>query len=551
MKRLLVLCALCALFVGCSSDETTPNPTTGISINDAALKLKFEGDATSARVKFVAHEAWTATVEAADGWCDANPKRGTAGDIQMVVTAKPNTTGNDQTATITLKTETVTKVINVSRAAQGTINIPTQSYTAPIEGGEISVTVESNVDYRCMIPKEFQEWITPIETASAESRTMATKTHRFRIAAFVDGNRREGKIVFTDNQLRCEVTVIQGTYYESKDFSKDGTVVELQKATEGSGINIVLMGDAFSDRQITDGTYEKTMRKAMEAFFSEEPYTTYRNLFNVAYVNVVSRNEGYLEGGSTALSCWFGEGTEVGGNGNKVEKYAFKVPGMTNNKYYDTLVIIMMNKAVYAGTCNMDYQVPENDYGRGTSLAYFPIGTDDEMFRQLLIHEAGGHGFSKLADEYSYASQGRIPQKEIDDLQMLDRKYGWMKNVDVTSDPATIKWSTFLNDARYKNQVGIYEGGNTYTKGVWRPTDISIMVSNVGGFNAPSRQSIYYRIHKLAYGADWVYNYEDFVKYDEKNRTKSAQMKHQMEVRNIPHDFVPLHAPRIFRGDHR
>ncbi len=42
-------------------------------------------------------------------------------------------------------------------------------------------------------------------------------------------------------------------------------------------------------------------------------------------------------------------------------------------------------------------------------------------------------------------------------------------------------------------------------------------------FNAPSREAIYYRIHKLAYGADWVYNYEDFAEYDAINRNATAE----------------------------
>ena len=39
-----------------------------------------------------------------------------------------------------------------------------------------------------------------------------------------------------------------------------------------------------------------------------------------------------------------------------------------------------------------------------------------------------------------------------------------------------------------------------------------------GEFNAPSREAIYYRIHKLAYGDSWVYNFEDFATWDAKNR---------------------------------
>ena len=37
----------------------------------------------------------------------------------------------------------------------------------------------------------------------------------------------------------------------------------------------------------------------------------------------------------------------------------------------------------------------------------------------------------------------------------------------------------------------------------------------MGGFNAPSREAIYYRIHKLAFGTTWEYDYESFVKWDQ------------------------------------
>ena len=48
------------------------------------------------------------------------------------------------------------------------------------------------------------------------------------------------------------------------------------------------------------------------------------------------------------------------------------------------------------------------------------------------------------------------------------------------------------------------------------------MRHNTGGFNAPSREAIYYRIHKLAYGNEWEYDYEEFVEYDARNRASSV-----------------------------
>lgn len=103
--------------------------------------------------------------------------------------------------------------------------------------------------------------------------------------------------------------------------------------------------------------------------------------------------------------------------------------------------------------------------------------------------------------------------------------YGWYKNLDFTSDPTLVKWAEFITDERYAGQgLGVFEGGYGYDYGVWRPSRTSIMSGDLAaGYNAPSREAIYYRIHKLAYGADWEYDYETFVAYDEVNRSTAAQ----------------------------
>ena len=184
-----------------------------------------------------------------------------------------------------------------------------------------------------------------------------------------------------------------------------------------------------------------------------------------------------------------------------------------------------------------------SDYGRGVSVAYFPIGTSSESLSPLLLHEAGGHGFAKLDDEYAYEYRGEIPSATVSESISLFENFGWGKNVDFTSDPTQVRWAKFLSDSRYANQgLGVFEGACTYWKGAYRPTDNSIMNTNTGGFNAPSREAIYYRIHKLAYGEDWTYDYESFVKWDAKNRTVTR-------VPQVPRkDFVPLHPPVKIQG---
>ena len=304
-------------------------------------------------------------------------------------------------------------------------------------------------------------------------------------------------------------------YYTSTDFSSDGIVEALQTATVGNGIDIVLMGDAYSDRLIADGTYRSVMMNTMEQFFSEEPYKSYRDYFNVYMVNVVSLNEVYELDSRTALNTWFGDGTAVGGDDQAAFNYALKA--ISADRMDEALIVVMMNRDYYAGTCWMYY--PESgDYGNGVSVAYFPTSSDAATLRGLILHEAGGHGFAKLADEYAYEEYGQIPSEEITNCQNL-WNFGWFTNVDFTSDLSLVNWAEFIADERYQyDGLGAFEGGFTYWTGVWRPTENSIMRYNEGCFNAPSREAIYIRINKLAYGADWQYDYEDFVTYDAVNR---------------------------------
>ena len=327
-------------------------------------------------------------------------------------------------------------------------------------------------------------------------------------------------------------------YYVSSDFSQNRKVTTLQTATKGNGIDIVLMGDAYSDRQITDGTYQTDMEYIYNNLFTEEPYKSFKDHFNVYYVNVVSATEGYEHGGA-ALGGFFGEGTLVGGNDKAVFTYALNA--ISESQMDKALIIVAMNSNNYAGTCYMYNPEIATDYGNGTSVAYFPKGENTETFAQILHHEACGHGFAKLADEYAYEDMGAVSADYVSQKQTQQTNWGWWKNVDFTNDTSTIRWNHFISDTRYANEgLGAYEGGLTYWKGVWRPTENSIMRHNTGGFNAPSREAIYYRIHKLAYGKDWQYDYEKFVEYDVINRKK-------LSARSIykPTQYKPLHAPIV------
>lgn len=299
--------------------------------------------------------------------------------------------------------------------------------------------------------------------------------------------------------------------YASSDYSQDGKILTLQTASVGNGINIVFMGDAYTDRDMAPGgLYETLMNQAMEEFFAEEPYKTFRNRFNVYAVKVVSKNGRIGADYETALKTSFGNRTEVSGNTDKCYEYALRVPAITNLN--NLLVCVMINTRRNAGTAHMDIS-------KQSSVAFVTaFGNDPSLFGSVLCHEAGGHGFAFLADEY-YELNQTAPASHIEYYNSLYNQYGWFSNVDFTNDPSAIRWSSFLSDARYKGQVGIFEGGALYAKGVWRPTANSMMNMSMDGFNAPSRWAIYKRIMELS-GEN--YSFETFLEYDAVNRKAAA-----------------------------
>ena len=346
-----------------------------------------------------------------------------------------------------------------------------------------------------------------------------------------------------------------GAPYTSSDYSQDGIVTTLQSASEGNGINIVLMGDAFTDRLITDGTYQTVMSETMEAFFNIEPYKSFRNRFNVFSVTAVSRYETYNGIHETALSTSFGGGASIYGDDGTVFDYATRVPGFDPD---NGLICVILNEKTYAGTCRMygNYTFDAegkatmtNKDGSGAAIAYIPLGTNSEMFSQLVHHEAGGHGFAKLADEYYYSEGGTITQEAADELAVFHGA-GWYTNVDTASDIENVLWATFVKDSRYTSEnIGLFEGAYLYERGVFRPTDDSVMNTNQGQFNAPSRMAIYNRINKLANGDGWVLNYDDFVNYDAINRASNPNSIRLNAAKE--RYFAPLHAPIVHKGSWR
>lgn len=312
--------------------------------------------------------------------------------------------------------------------------------------------------------------------------------------------------------------------YFSSDYSKHETVKKLYSATKGQGINIVLMGDAYSDRMIESGLYDTDMELAADAVFEKEPFASFREYFNIYIVYLVSDNE--VLGESTALhGISSGTGILTGYvSANLLSHYVTLATENPDLSRSTEIVVVRGSEGVtgYAsfltfgadGEAN-DTHFYDCDYGHGYGAICVARGNpaETEEFKVTIEHEMG-HAFCMLSDEYVTTAEAISDTYQITEMY---NRFGWAQNVDVTSDPSTIRWSRFLSDDRYaEDGVGIFEGGASYSTGVWRPSENSIMNGGTE-FNAPSRAAIYRKIHKLAYGRDWQFDYEDFVQWDLKN----------------------------------
>lgn len=297
--------------------------------------------------------------------------------------------------------------------------------------------------------------------------------------------------------------------YSSTDYSKDGEVVKLQSASTGKGINVVFMGDGYTDRDVAGGLYLRLMEYSMEEFFAIEPYKSFRDRFNVYAVTAVSKNGKTGPGYSTALGTSATISSISTGNIDKCYEYALKVPGIQDDK--NLLIGVLVNSSTSARGITVMSE------SKQSGVAYYgSTGNDRGAFGNTIRHEAGGHGFAFLDDEYETV-QGTATAEHIDNRNAMYKKYGWYSNVDFTNDPSKVKWSAFLNDQRYQGEVGIYEGGSLYSKGAYRPSENSMMRDNYEFYNAPSRWAIYQRIMKLS-GEECTF--EGFLQYDAVNRGK-------------------------------
>lgn len=350
-----------------------------------------------------------------------------------------------------------------------------------------------------------------VSPASGNKKTEVTLTIK---GMAKNADSRDGKVVFRlkDKDYTHECSVSQYGY----EYGEDEWIT-LQKATKGNngGINIVLLGDGFSAKDIASGKYLKDIKQEVEYFFGIEPYKTYRDYFNVYTAIPLSTESGVGTVNTiryNRFNTTFTGGVGLKADYDEVFDYALGAPTVNKGNLNQTLIIMVPNSTDYGGICQM--------WEDGSAIAFCPQSTYGYPLdtRGVIQHEAGGHGFGKLGDEYIYHNAfidfcdctccGHV--LEFNGAKSL----GWFDNLELTGKMHSVGWSHLIFDNRYSDIVDIYEGGYMHNRGVFRSEPNSCMNNDIPYYSTISRESIVKRIK--AYAGE-TYSFEDFVKNDKRD----------------------------------
>lgn len=333
-------------------------------------------------------------------------------------------------------------------------------------------------------------------------------------------------------------------FYSSTDYSRDGEVVTLQKATVGYGVNLVFLGDGYVDRDLVPGgKYEQRLQDELENFFAYEPYKTLRNRFNVYQINVVSKNDVYRSPYAVRTFTKDLDWNAMDCYDSICEQYARKA----NVSKEDPLFMVVLRNKFNTGEadfCESDFRDP------GYVAFAYCSDRSNTGDKSTLPHEMGGHGIGRLADEYVGIGLHYEDGPEVLDIMLENNEWG--PNVDYNNEPGKVRWSRFLSNPLYSGEgLGVYEGGMVREYDIYRCSENSVM-NGFGKyhtspywitsywFNAPSREAIYKQVMRISEGPEWKYDYETFVNFDAAGREQAA--KAYQEWKAATDDYWSTHT---------
>lgn len=224
-------------------------------------------------------------------------------------------------------------------------------------------------------------------------------------------------------------------------------------------LDIVILPEGYTKDQMED--FKKDCERCTEYLFNYSPFKENKDKINIWGVEAPSEE---TETDIPGKNIW--KNTILNSNFYTLnsERYLMTsdyhtVRDVAANAPYDQIYII----------------VNTSKYGGGAIYNFYSMtAAKNKMAKDIFVHEFA-HGFAGIADEYGgdptyqdYYPAGVEPwEVNLTTLVGFDKK--WKNLMDKDTPIPTPK------DEKYKDKLGVFEGGGYVDKGVYRPTYDSIM----------------------------------------------------------------------------
>lgn len=157
---------------------------------------------------FTTNADWTisvAPIKGGENWCTASPTQGNAGNQTVKIAVVENSTYDDRSVTVTLKSGTESKSFVVTQKQKDALLLTSDKVEINQTGGDFTIEVKANIDYTAIIGEDCKDWI----KEKSNTRTLSTTTKTYSAAINEDNEKREGTITFTNGTLSETVHIYQ------------------------------------------------------------------------------------------------------------------------------------------------------------------------------------------------------------------------------------------------------------------------------------------------------------------------------------------------------
>ncbi len=181
-------------------------PQATLSVSATAVNFATEGGEQSIIIDSSAE--WTASLvnNRADAWCSIDSSSGNAGSSTLTITATANDTPDERTASVVVKSGSLSKTINVSQKQKDALTVTSSKFEVGVEGGNVVIEVKANIDFEYTIDESAKEWISYEGTRAIKTSTLVFKVAENDNDFF---ERRVGYITIKSGVFREKIMVYQ------------------------------------------------------------------------------------------------------------------------------------------------------------------------------------------------------------------------------------------------------------------------------------------------------------------------------------------------------